>query len=269
MTRASRRSDLRPTPFPTHGSGRRDHTLQTVLAGAFRIGGCLGASTAWAGVQQVPSAIQEQAPFDWAGLGRYREANTHLPSPRPGETRVVFFGDSITATWFDVAPAYFQKRPYLARGVSGQTTAQMLVRFRQDVIELKPAAVVILAGANDIAGNTGPYDPDATMNNLVSMAELARVHRIRVVLASVLPAIDYPWNPELRPTPAILSLNARLRDYAARNGIIYLDYYAAMADRTGGLKASLSEDGVHPNKAGYGVMGPLADQSLGPALSAK
>jgi lysophospholipase L1-like esterase len=217
----------------------------------------------------VPAATEEQAPFDWAGLGRYREANAHLAFPRPGETRVVFFGDSITATWFDVAPAYFQNRPYLARGVSGQTTAQMLVRFRQDVLELKPAAVVILAGANDIAGNTGPYDPDATMNNLVSMVELARAHRIRVVLASVLPALDYPWNPKLHPTPMILALNARLQDYAARNGLVYLDYYAAMADRAGGLKADLSEDGVHPNSTGYGVMSPLADRSVEKALARK
>jgi lysophospholipase L1-like esterase len=213
--------------------------------------------------------VQEQAPPDWAGLGRYREANTRIAAPRPGETRVVFFGDSITEGWFAVAPAYFQKRPYLARGVSGQTTAQMLVRFRQDVIELKPDAVVILAGTNDIAGNTGPYDPDATMNNLVSMVELARAHRIRVVLSSLLPAIDFPWRPGLVPAPKILALNARLREYAARNGLGYLDYHAAMAGPDGGLKVGLSEDGVHPNKAGYDLMGPLADQSIAQALSAK
>jgi lysophospholipase L1-like esterase len=182
---------------------------------------------------------------------------------------VVFFGDSITESWASTAPAFFEGRPYLVRGIGGQTTAQMLVRFRQDVIALRPQAVVILAGTNDIAGNTGPYRQEDTFGHLKSMVELAGAHGIRVVLASILPARDYPWSPGLKPARKIIALNTLLRAYAEQNGLVYLDYHAAMADPDGGLKASLGEDGVHPNRAGYDLMGPLAERALQKALAAR
>lgn len=206
---------------------------------------------------------------DWAALGVYRAENARLGPPSPGEKRVVFFGDSITELWVSKAPAFFHGRPWLARGISGQTTAQMLVRFRQDVIALRPEAVVILAGTNDIAENTGPYRQEDTFGHLQSMAELATAHGIRVVLASILPARDHTWNPGRESAPKIIALNGLLRTYAEKNGLVYLDYHSALADAGGGLKAGLSEDGVHPNRAGYDLMGPLAERALQKALAAK
>jgi lysophospholipase L1-like esterase len=206
---------------------------------------------------------------DWAALGWYRAENARVGPPASSEKRVVFFGDSITELWVSTAPAFFEGRPYLARGVGGQTTAQMLVRFRQDVIDLKPKAVVILAGTNDIAGNTGPYRQEDSFGNLKSMVELAKAHGIHVVLASILPARDYSWSPGCEPARKIIALNALLRAYAEKNGLVYLDYHAAMADPDGGLKASLGEDGVHPNRAGYDLMGPLAERALQKALGAR
>jgi lysophospholipase L1-like esterase len=206
---------------------------------------------------------------DWAALGWYRSENARVGLPTSAEKRVVFFGDSITELWVPTAPAFFEGRPYLARGVGGQTTAQMLVRFRQDVIALQPQAVVILAGTNDIAGNTGPYRQEDSFGNLQSMVELAMAHGIHVVLASILPARDYPWSPGCEPARKIIALNALLRAYAEKNGLVYLDYHAAMADAGGGLKASLGEDGVHPNRAGYDLMGPLAERALKKALGVR
>lgn len=204
----------------------------------------------------------KEPPADWPGLLRYREENARLGPPQSGEDRVVFFGDSITDAWIRIVPAFFAGRPYVDRGISGQTTPQMLVRFHQDVIALQPAVVVILAGTNDIAGNTGPSTPEMARDNLVSMAELARAYGIRVVLASVLPALDYPWRRGQEPAPRIARLNELIRDYAARNGIVYLDYHAAMVDEKGGLKPELGDDGVHPNRAGYGAMAPLAEKAI-------
>ena len=219
-----------------------------------------------AGVTVVGAHVPGINRTDWAGLQRYRQANAELPPPAPGEQRVVFMGNSITDGWARWFPAMFPGRPYIGRGISGQTTPQMLVRFRQDVVALHPAAVVILAGTNDIAGNTGPSTLEMIEDNLASMAEIARANGIRVVLASVLPAYEYPWRPGLQPAPTIVALNAWIRDYASRHGDVYLDYHSAMADARQGLRADLSGDGVHPNEAGYRVMAPLAERAIAEAL---
>ncbi len=203
---------------------------------------------------------------DWASLGRYGEANTKLGPPGPDEQRVVFYGDSITDAWAAYFERMFPGKPYVGRGISGQTTPQMLVRFRQDVMDLEPAAVVILAGTNDIAGNTGPSTQAMIADNLVSMVELAKANGIRVVLSSVLPASDYPWRPRLDPGPKIVGLNAWMKIYSAANDVVYLDYHSAMTDEHQGLPAELSEDGVHRNEAGYRLMAPLVDRALAEAL---
>ena len=165
---------------------------------------------------------QQPAPHDWANLQRFRQANAELPPPDSMQPRVVFMGNSITQQW-DLAAA-FPGKPYINRGISGQTTPQMLVRFRQDVVALKPAVVVILAGTNDIAGNTGPSSVEMIADNLMSMTEIAQANGIRVVLSSVLPAYAYPWKKELAPAPTIVALNTWMKDYAKRAGVTYLDY---------------------------------------------
>ncbi len=203
---------------------------------------------------------------DWAGLGRYRSANAELPAPARGEARVVFMGNSITDTWARSFPVMFPGKPYLGRGISGQTTPQMLVRFRADVVALQPAVVVILAGTNDIAGNTGPSTLEMIEDNLASMAEIARANGIRVVLSSVLPVFDYPWKRGLEPAPKIVALNAWIRAYASSHDAIYLDYHSAMADARMGLRAELTTDGVHPNDAGYRIMAPLTEAAIAAAL---
>ncbi len=208
---------------------------------------------------------------DWANLGRFRLANAALPAPAPGVPRVVLMGDSITEGWRgapdgpELGP-FFPGKPYINRGISGQTTPQMLVRFRQDVIALDPAVVVILAGTNDIAGNTGETTLPAIEDNFATMCELARLHGVRVVLASVLPAAYYSWNPGLQPAPQIAALNQWLRTYAAVNHYVYLDFYTPMATPAGALRPELSEDGVHPNHAGYSLMAPLLQLSIEAAL---
>jgi len=203
---------------------------------------------------------------DWPDLARYRDDNARLGTPKPGEARVVFLGDSITDSWGRDAGEFFPGKPYVNRGISGQTTPQMLLRFRADVIALKPRVVVILAGTNDIAGNTGPSTPRMIEDNLTSMAELARANGIKVVFASILPAIDYPWRPGMRPADTIRELNAWLKAYCARAGLVYLDYYAALVATDGGLRAGLSADGVHPNAAAYAVMAPFAQKAIEQAL---
>jgi lysophospholipase L1-like esterase len=199
---------------------------------------------------------------EWADLSKYRSADDRLGAPAQGERRVVFMGDSITEGWACKDFAFFEGRPYFDRGISGQTSSQMLVRFRQDVINLRPAAVLILAGTNDIAQNGGPTTLEAIEQNLQSMVELARVNGIRVALASVLPAIDYPWRKGLEPAGKIAQLNRWIADFCSRNKVVYIDYYTPMADARGALKADLSEDGVHPNRAGYFLMEPLADGAV-------
>ena len=213
-------------------------------------------------------SADERLRNDWAFLQRYREANAALPAPRADEARVVFYGNSITEGWAKHFPTMFPGKPYIGRGISGQTTPQMLVRFRQDVVALAPKVVVILAGTNDIAGNTGPSTLEMIEDNLASMTEIAQANGIRVVLSSVLPVFDYPWKPGLQPAPKIVALNAWIRDYAAKHGVTYLDYHSAMADARQGLPPSLAGDGVHPNEAGYRLMAPLAERAIAAALAA-
>src|SRR6478609_8256381 len=207
----------------------------------------------------------ERLKTDWPYLQRYRADNAALSPPRAGEHRVVFMGNSITEGWTKYFPTMFAGKPYINRGIGGQTTPQMLVHFRQDVIALKPAVVVILAGTNDIAGNTGPSTIEMIEDNLRSMAEIAKAHGIRVVLSSVLPVYDYPWRPGLEPAPKIVALNKWMKDYAAKAGEIYLDYHSAMKDERDGMRAELANDGVHPNDAGYRIMAPLAEKAIAAA----
>ena len=205
---------------------------------------------------------------DYGELARYRESDAALPPPAAGENRVVFFGDSITDFWR--LPDYFPGKPYVNRGISGQTTPQMLVRFRQDVIDLHPKVVVMLAGTNDIAGNTGPMRNEDIEANYASMAEMARVHGIRVIFASVLPVHNYTEKAKdffaQRPPARILQLNEWLKDYCSKNGLAYVDYFTALVDDKGMLKRDLADDGLHPNAAGYKIMAPLADAAIAKAL---
>jgi lysophospholipase L1-like esterase len=219
-------------------------------------------------LQRQQQARERQLRQDWPNLARYREANAQAGLPAEGKTRVVFMGDSITDFWVRRAPEFFAGKPYLDRGISGQTTPQMLLRFRQDVVDLKPKVVVILAGTNDIAGNTGLATPKMIEDNLQSMAELAQANGIRPVFASVLPAARFGWSPDMEPGPQIAALNAWIKDYTQQHHLIYLDYYSAMVDEHLGLQASLSKDGVHPNEAGYAIMGPLAEEAIARALTA-
>jgi lysophospholipase L1-like esterase len=217
-------------------------------------------------VQQI---LQMQAQLqDWPGLARYRSENEALPPGRSDEQRVVFFGDSITDGWGrSVAPGtFFPGKPYVNRGISGQTTPQMLVRFQQDVVHLHPAAVVILAGTNDIAENTGPSTVQMTEDNFTSMAEIAKQNGIKVVFASITPAYAYPWKPEIHPVERIRTLNQWLQDFCSSNGHVYLDYYSSMADANGAMLPGLASDGVHPTAKGYAVMAPLAERAVAQAL---
>ena len=212
----------------------------------------------------------EQLRNDFGWLAKFKEADLALGAPAPNENRVVFMGDSITAGWtFAGADGFFRDKPYINRGISGQTTPQMLVRFRQDVIDLKPKVVVILAGTNDIAGNTGPMTIEQTEENLASMADLAIANHIRVVLCSVLPAYDYPWKRGLEPAPKILAINAWMKALAAQKHYVYVDYHSAMKDEQDGLPPTLSRDGVHPLPAGYAVMKPLVEEGIQKALKEK
>jgi lysophospholipase L1-like esterase len=208
---------------------------------------------------------------DFGELNRYRAANATLSAPAPGENRVIFFGDSITDAW-PIAES-FPGKPYVNRGIGGQTTPQMLVRFREDVINLQPKVVVILAGTNDIAGNTGPMTLDEIEANYSSLAELAAAHSIRVVFSSVLPVHNYtPESQEMyaeRSPEKILALNRWLKQYCGDRDLVYLDYFSAMVDDKGLLKKDLAVDGLHPNAAGYKIMAPLAEAAITTALAAK
>lgn len=216
-------------------------------------------------VASVASA-QTPPPGDWPFLGRYRAANDSLGAPKAGEKRVVFIGDSITESWAPYFPALFPGKSYIGRGISGQTSPQILLRFRQDVVALKPKVVVILAGTNDIAGNTGSASLEMIQDNIASMTEIARANGIRVVLASVLPAKQFAWKKSVEPAPSIITLNAWIRRYASKVGAVYLDYHSAMADGSGGLRADLSKDSVHPNLAGYSLMATVAERAIARAL---
>ena len=203
---------------------------------------------------------------DWPNLEQFREANAKLNATAADENRVVFMGNSITIGWLNTRPQFFEGKPYVNRGISGQTTPQMLLRFRQDVIDLHPKVVVILAGTNDIAGNTGPSTIEMIADNIKSMAELAHAHGIKVVLSSTLPAYDYPWKPGMEPAGKILALNKLIQAYAMEKGFVYLDYFSAMADSKNGLPKNYAEDGVHPTVEGYQVMEPMVEAAIAKAL---
>lgn len=187
-------------------------------------------------------------------------------SPNNGD-RIVFYGNSITIGWLHSMPSFFEGKPYINRGISGQTTPQMLVRFRQDVIDLQPKVVVILAGTNDIAGNTGPITLEQILANIISMSQLAKSNNIQVVLSSVLPASDYTWKPGMQPNIKIPKLNAMIKAYALSNELVYLDYFSALVNKENGMNKELAADGVHPTKKGYEIMAPLAEKAIEKALS--
>ena len=203
---------------------------------------------------------------DWPELNRFRKQNKTVGLTAQGEQRIVFMGNSITEGWPNKDPDFFANPEYINRGIGGQTTPQMLLRFRADVIDLEPKVVIILAGTNDIAGNTGPMTLEEIRDNIISMAELARANGIKVIISSVLPAHDYAWKPGLEPNIKIPRLNAMLKEYALANGIIYLDYFSAMVDDRNGLPADLAEDGVHPTVKGYAIMKPLVKVAIAGAL---
>ena len=203
---------------------------------------------------------------DWANLNYYRKANTMLENPADNEDRIVFMGNSITQFWQDVHPDFFVGKSYVNRGISGQTTSQMLLRFRADVINLHPKVVVFLGGTNDIAGNTGDVSLDMIEDNIFSMIELAKINDIRVVLCSVLPAFDYSWSPGKEPAEKIIELNAALKFYAETHDVTFVDFHTPMKDARNGLRFELGEDGVHPNVAGYLIMEPLVEQAIAAEL---
>jgi lysophospholipase L1-like esterase len=269
-----------PTVF-RNACVRRVRTVATPIAVVLALSACAHAQQSSAA---TPSSQLERATAaleswrkgrvrvymdDFGQLKRFQADNARLGAPAAGEKRVVFFGDSITESW-PIAAA-FPGKPYVNRGIGGQTTSQMLLRFRNDVIALSPAVVVILAGTNDIAGNTGPITLEGIQGNFASMVELARAHGIRVVLSSVIPLHNYTPASELtyprRPPEQIAALNKWLKDYAAASGSVWLDYAAAMSDDKRALRRELAEDGLHPNKAGYAVMAPLAEQAIARALA--
>ena len=236
-------------------------------AGAVLFGALACAQTPAAAQNEEKKKPEAKGPaMDWPALGRYHEANLKLAAPAGPETRVVFMGDSITDAWGKHFDKYFPGKPYIGRGISGQTTPQMLVRFRPDVISLGAKVVVILAGTNDIAGNTGPETPEMIEDNFASMVDLAKANGIRVVLCSILPVFDYPWKRGLEPAQKIVDLNNWLKEYAARSGAVYVDYFTPMADERQGCKAELCFDGVHPTDAGYALMAPLAEKGIAEAL---
>jgi lysophospholipase L1-like esterase len=221
-------------------------------------------ATGFPGLDQYRSSRIAIYTDDFGELARYRDTDAALGPPAAGENRVVFMGDSITDYW--KLADYFPGKPYLNRGIDGQTTPQMLVRFRQDVIDLHPRVLIVLAGTNDVAGVTGPTRNEDIEANYASMAELARWHHIRVIFSSLLPVNNYTEDAKesfaLRPHERILALNRWLKDYCAKNKLLYLDYFSALADDKGMLKRDLSDEGLHPNAAGYKIMAPLAEKAI-------
>mgnify|MGYP000376967326 CR=1 FL=1 len=203
---------------------------------------------------------------DWPNLKHFQKENKAIKTPLENEDRVVFMGNSITIGWLHKRPEFFKGKPYINRGISGQTTPQMLVRFRQDVVELKPKVVVLLAGTNDIAGNTGPSTLSMIINNIKGMAEIAKANNIKVILSSILPAYKYPWSPEIEPADKIVALNNVIKEYALENDCIYLDYFSAMVDDRNGLPKKYAKDEVHPTAEGYAVMEPLVEEAIKKAL---
>ncbi|WP_299433804.1 SGNH/GDSL hydrolase family protein [uncultured Maribacter sp.] len=203
---------------------------------------------------------------DWANLKHFQKENEAIKIPLENEDRVVFMGNSITIGWLHKRPDFFKGKPYINRGISGQTTPQMLIRFRQDVVELHPKVVVLLAGTNDIAGNTGSSTLNMIINNIKGMAEIAKANNIKVILSSTLPAYKYPWSPEIKPADKIVALNKMIKEYAFENDCIYLDYFSAMVDDRNGLPKKYAKDEVHPTAEGYAVMEPLVEEAIKEAL---
>ena len=228
-----------------------------------KLGLCLAVTLAFSSME-----VMAQKNNDWARLGRYEKANKELPAPAKKEKRVVFMGNSITEGWVKIRPDFFEENGYIGRGIGGQTSYQFVVRFRPDVINLKPKLVVINAGTNDVAENTGPFDLQTTFGNIVSMVELAKANKIKVILTSVLPAAKFGWNKSIKDAPAkIEALNALIKEYAKKNKIPYVDYYTPMvtgSDRA--LNPAYSKDGVHPTAAGYEVMEALIKPAIDKAL---
>ncbi len=207
--------------------------------------------------------MEENKNLDWPNLSRYQDENRSVGIPEKGKQRVVFMGDSITEEWSNLYPDYFDTKGYINRGIGGQTTPQMLIRFKPDVIDLEPDIVVILAGTNDIAGNTGPSNVKMITDNIFSMAELARAHQIKVVLSSILPVFEYEWAKEIKDVPATIdSVNDELKKYVNDHGLVYLDYFSSMVDERKGLNKDYTYDGVHPNQDGYILMSSLAQKVL-------
>ena len=207
--------------------------------------------------------MEENKNLDWPNLSRYQDENRSVRLPEKGKQRVVFMGDSITEEWSNLYPDYFDTKGYINRGIGGQTTPQMLIRFKPDVIDLEPDIVVILAGTNDIAGNTGPSNVKMITDNIFSMAELARAHQIKVVLSSILPVFEYEWAKEIKDVPATIdSVNDELKKYVNDHGLVYLDYFSPMVDQRKGLNKDYTYDGVHPNQDGYILMSSLAQKVL-------
>ena len=203
---------------------------------------------------------------DWPQLDYYKKLNSEIDLPSRNENRIVFMGNSITEGWDQLYPEYFSKKSFINRGISGQTTPQMLIRFRPDVIDLKPVIVIILAGINDIAGNTGPSTVKMICDNIISMAELAKINGIKVILSSVLPAGGYPWEPGINPSKKIIAVNKIINDYSKNNNMLYIDYYSSMVYNNDSLNPNYTYDGVHPNKSGYKIMSKLADSVIAKAL---
>jgi lysophospholipase L1-like esterase len=245
------------------------------------IGSCAAASVGQTGsVASTPAAVPAPTPvsvekqlataqaklMDWAALNRFKEKDAAMAAPAAGEQRVVFFGDSITEGWGRPGNSFFPGKPYVNRGISGQTSPQMVVRFHQDVVNLHPKVVVILAGTNDVAENTGPMTEEMSLDNFRAMAEMARGNGIKVVVCAIPPAGDFPWRPGMGPAAKIRSLNAKLQAWTKAEGIVWVDYYTPLADENGAMKPGLSLDGVHPTAAGYAIMAPLAEAGIRKAL---
>ena len=212
--------------------------------------------------------MEDSKSLDWANLARYEDYNLKVGLPKKDERRVVFMGDSITEEWSNLYPEYFTEKGYINRGIGGQTTPQMLIRFKPDVVDLKPEIVVVLAGTNDIAGNTGPSNAKMITDNIFSMAEIAKAYQMKVVLSSILPVYEYDWAREIKDPPStIQAVNDALKQYASDQGLIYLDYFSSMVDERQGLNSDYTSDGVHPNESGYILMSSLAEEVLSELLN--
>tara|TARA_Y100000746_G_scaffold36621_1_gene27408 strand:+ start:1828 stop:2466 length:639 start_codon:yes stop_codon:yes gene_type:complete len=212
--------------------------------------------------------MEDSKSLDWANLARYEDYNLKVGLPKKDERRVVFMGDSITEEWSNLYPEYFTEKGYINRGIGGQTTPQMLIRFKPDVVDLKPEIVVVLAGTNDIAGNTGPSNAKMITDNIFSMAEIAKAYQMKVVLSSILPVYEYDWAREIKDPPStIQAVNDALKQYASDHGLIYLDYFSSMVDERQGLNSDYTSDGVHPNESGYILMSSLAEEVLSELLN--